>query len=113
MPESMGDAVALDDLGALPGGILVRQGLADLAAGRCSVASLLIDIARPRLTELGIVPRTAPPPVSEPERALYRLLRSEGGDAYSRYNALIRELISFQSALVGAQRFVRGSRESG
>jgi hypothetical protein len=94
----MPDRFATDDLDALPGGALVRQGLADLAAGRQSVAALLIDIARPRLIELGIVPRTSPPPADEPERALYRLLRSEGGDAYSRYNALIRELISFQSA---------------
>jgi hypothetical protein len=36
---------------------------------------------------------------AEPERQLYRLLREEGGDAYSRYNALIRELVSFEQAL--------------
>jgi hypothetical protein len=35
----------------------------------------------------------------EVELQLYRLLRREGGDAYSRYNALIRELVSFESAL--------------
>ena len=35
----------------------------------------------------------------EPERQLYRLLRQEGGDAYSRYIALIRELVSFEEAL--------------
>lgn len=94
----MAERFALDDLDRLPGGAIVRQGLADLAAGRLSAATLLIDIARPRLTDLGIVPSTAPPPVPEAERELYRLLRSEPGDAYSRYNALIRELISFQSA---------------
>jgi hypothetical protein len=27
------------------------------------------------------------------------LLRQAGGDAYSRYNALLRELISFENAL--------------
>ncbi|MCX6930149.1 MAG: hypothetical protein NT154_44095 [Verrucomicrobia bacterium] len=37
--------------------------------------------------------------MTEPERQLYRLLRQEGGDAYSRYNALIRELVSFEQAL--------------
>jgi hypothetical protein len=37
--------------------------------------------------------------VAEPELQLYRLLRREGGDAYSRYNALLRELISFEQAL--------------
>jgi hypothetical protein len=94
----MPDDVTPDEFDALPGGALVRQGLADLAAGRHSAPALLIDIARPRLIELGIVPPTAPPPAHEPERALYRLLRSEGGDAYSRYNALLRELMSFQSA---------------
>ena len=56
------------DLDALPGGALIRQGLADLEAGRQSIATLLIDIARPRLTELGVVPRSAPPAVAEPER---------------------------------------------
>jgi hypothetical protein len=63
---------------------------------------LLIDIARPRLTELGVVPGSAPPPVAEPERELYRRLRAERGDAYARYNSLIRELTSFQSALIRA-----------
>lgn len=27
------------------------------------------------------------------------LLRQEGGDTYSRYNALLRELVSFEQAL--------------
>jgi hypothetical protein len=35
----------------------------------------------------------------EPERQLYRLLRQEGADAYSRYNSLLRELVSFENAL--------------
>ena len=91
------------DFDALPGGALIRQGLADLEAGQLSIATLLIDIARPRLTELGVVPRSAPPPVAEPERELYRRLRTERGDAYARYNSLIRELISFQSALIRAR----------
>ena len=91
------------DLDALPGGALIRQGLAELEAGHQSIGTLLIDIARPRLTELGIVPRSARPPVAEPERELYRRLRTEGGDAYARYNALIRELTSFQSALIRAR----------
>lgn len=94
------------ELDALPGGALIRQGLADLEAGYQSIATLLIDIARPRLTELGVVPRSAPPPATEPERELYQRLRAEHGDAYARYNALIRELTSFQAALIR----VRGSR---
>ena len=90
------------DLDALPGGALIQQGLADLDAGHQSIATLLIDIARPRLTELGVVPPSAPPPVAEPERELYRRLRAERGDAYARYNSLIRELTSFVSALIRA-----------
>ena len=95
MPERL----TRHDLDALPGGALIQQGLADLEAGHQSIATLLIDIARPRLTELGVVPPSAPPPVAEPERELYRLLRAERGDAYARYNSLIRELTSFVSAL--------------
>jgi hypothetical protein len=37
--------------------------------------------------------------VPEPERALYRLLQKEGGNAYGRYNALLRRLVSFEQAL--------------
>jgi hypothetical protein len=41
-------------------------------------------------------------PVDESDEAeleLYDLLMREGGDAYSRYNALLRELVSFENAL--------------
>jgi hypothetical protein len=100
----MPDRFTPDDLDALPGGALIRQGLADLEAGHHSIATLLIDIARPRLTELGVVPQTAPPPVAEPERELYRRLRAEHGDAYARYNALLRELTSFQAAFIRLRR---------
>ena len=100
----MSERLTWHDFDALPGGTLIRQGLADLNAGQQSIATLLIDIARPRLTELGVVPTSAPPPVAEPERELYRRLRAERGDAYARYNSLIRELTSFQSALIRARR---------
>lgn len=100
----MAERLTGDELDALPGGALIRQGLADLEAGHQSIATLLIDIARPRLTELGLVPPSARPPVAEPERELYRRLRAERGDAYARYNSLIRELTSFQSALIRALR---------
>ncbi len=39
------------------------------------------------------------PGTLEPERQLYRLLLAQGGDAYSRYNSLLRELDSFHRAL--------------
>ena len=39
------------------------------------------------------------PELADAELQLYRLLREEDGDAYSRYNALVRELVSFRQAL--------------
>ncbi len=81
----------------LPGRDVVEQGLADLAAGVESVASLLVAIGAPRLRELGL-------PVSHswtnPEHQLYqRLVEAYGPDeAHSRYNALIRQLVSFERA---------------
>ena len=89
-----------DDLIAgLPGESLVRKGLADLQAGKRTAPALLAFIARRRLQSAGLLAGINMPLPEEPELELYRLLRSEGGDAYSRYNALLRELISFEQAL--------------
>ena len=90
----------IDDLiRDLPGEKLVRQGLADLQADLCTIPACLVRIARPRLSRAGLMPRGVPGPFSEDELELYRLLKLEPGDAYSRYNALIRELVSFENAL--------------
>jgi hypothetical protein len=43
-------------------------------------------------------------PFAEAELVLYDLLKKEGHNAYGRYNALIRELVSFGRALARAQR---------
>jgi hypothetical protein len=83
----------------LPGEKLVRQGLADFQAGLCTIPAFLVCIARPRLSRAGLMPESLPVQFSESELRLYRLLRLEGGDAYSRYNALLRELVSFENAL--------------
>lgn len=83
----------------LPGGELISQGIADFTAARCTVPACLVGIARTRLTRAGLIAASAVNPIPEPERQLYRLLRAEGGDAYSRYNALLRELISFEQSL--------------
>jgi hypothetical protein len=56
-------------------------------------------MARSRLSRAGLITRVVAGSFPEPEQQLYRLLRREGGDAYSRYNALIRELVSFEQAL--------------
>jgi len=84
-------------LSGLPGEALVRQGLADRSADRVSIESCLVEIASPRLERAGLLDGNQAE--TEPERALYRLLRQSGGDAYSRYNSLLRELVSFEHAL--------------
>ena len=91
----------------LPGEDLVRRGLADYQLGHRSAESYLVQMARPRLTNCGLLPVESEALV-EPELELYRLLRKEGGDAYARYNALSRELVSFGNAL---DRRVREARE--
>ena len=89
----------MDDLiVGLPGESLVRQGLVDVYAGRRTVEAYLVSIARPRLSRAGLLTGDEDL-MAEPELGLYRLLRAQGGDAYSRYNSLLRELISFEQAL--------------
>ena len=86
-------------MAGLPGEKLVREGLADLLAGRGTVPAYLVAMARTRLRSAGLLPDDERHPFPEPERQLYRLLCQQGGDAYSRYNALLRELVSFENAL--------------
>ena len=88
-----------DLLAGLPGEALLREGLADFQSGRRSIPACLAAIAGPRLRRLGLLPPARSQSLPEPELQLYRLLRQQGGDAYSRYNALVRELVSFEQAL--------------
>ena len=88
-----------DPLDSLPGEELLRQGLADFQSGRCTIPACLVSMARPRLRRAGLITEGGAGSFPEPERQLYRLLGQEGGDAYSRYNALVRELVSFEQAL--------------
>jgi hypothetical protein len=84
------------DFEALPARRLIEAGLADLDHGTDSIPALLVSIGAPRLRALGIeVPR----PVPSPERRLYEHLAALDGDAaHSRYNALVRRLVSFERA---------------
>ena len=88
-----------DLLAGLPGETLMREGLADWAAGRRTIPACLVAIGSVRLQSAGLIPRMAAPQPGDAEHQLYQLLRQAGGDAYSRYNALLRELISFENAL--------------
>ena len=85
------------DFERLPGGLLIRAGLDDLAAGRETEASLLVLIGAPRLRRLGLgIPTESQPLV---EHRLYERLRAVHGDgAHSQYNALVRLLVSFERA---------------
>jgi hypothetical protein len=81
----------------LPGSDLVSIGLRDLDRNVESNEALLVSIGAPRLRRLGIpVGRT----FEGAERRLYHRLAEQHGDAaHSRYNALIRRLVSFERAL--------------
>ena len=84
----------------LPGDDLIDQGLADLARGVESIPALLVSIGAPRLLRLGFA---VPNPIPSPELRLYgRLAQAEPDAAHSRYNALIRRLVSFERAVACA-----------
>lgn len=93
---------------ALPGADLVSQGLTDLTAGALTAEALLVQIGAPRLRALGIdVPRAGSTAVetTTPEMSLYKLLAADDPDAaHSRYNALVRALVSFERAAESAVR---------
>jgi hypothetical protein len=80
----------------LPGEDLVAAGVRDLRHGVVSAQALLVSIGAPRLRALGLdLPETLP----DPEERLYALLAEDDPDsAHSRYNALIRRLVSYERA---------------
>ena len=80
----------------LPGSDLIEEGLADLAQGEESIASLVVSIGATRLRRIGLTIEGALP---DPEKRLYALLsESDSDSAHSRYNALVRRLVSFERA---------------
>ncbi len=84
------------ELSSLPGHELVLTGLDDLERGVASLEALLVSIGAPRLRQAGIEVRE---PLTSPEHRLYERLAEEDADgAHSRYNALVRRLVSFERA---------------
>ena len=81
----------------LPGYSLIQSGIDDLLRGVQSVPALLVSIGAPRLRRLGMpVPASTIPSA---ELRLYELLQQDCPDgAHSRYNALVRRLVSFERA---------------
>jgi hypothetical protein len=91
------DPVAL--LQGLPGASQIVTGLSDYHAHRHSIPACLVRMARPRLIKAGMMP-PAPPTDDGAELDLYQLVSAlEENHSYSRYNALVRELVSFEHAL--------------
>lgn len=91
-----GAIVSVVTIDGLPGAELICKGLDDLAQGLESAEALLVSIGAPRLAQLGIAVGS---PLPSPEHRLYELLRAQDADgAHSRYNALIRRLVSFERA---------------
>jgi len=82
---------------SLPGYELIQSGVDDLSRGVQSIPALLVSIGAPRLRRLGMaVPEST---IASPERRLFELLQQADPDmAHSRYNALVRRLVSFERA---------------
>jgi hypothetical protein len=83
---------------SLPGNDLIVTGVEDLRHQRQTIPALLVAIGAPKLRSLGLeVPENLP---STPEHRLYDLLSNSDPDsAHSKYNALIRRLVSFERAM--------------
>jgi len=82
---------------ALPAEDLIESGAQDLREGLDTLAALVVAIGAPRLRRLGV---ELPPNLPDfPEHRLYALLaKDEPDSAHSRYNALIRRLVSYERA---------------
>ena len=88
------------DLRGLPAAERIERGLVELAAGTESVDALLVAIGAPRLERAGLDVPARARDFREAELRLYALLGRQGSrDPYSEYNALVRELVSFERAL--------------
>ncbi len=88
---------------SLPGAGIVRKGLADAGAGIESDEALVVRIGAPRLRRLGfMIPHFEE---TDPETQLYMGLSVEGSDsAHSRYNSLVRLLVTFERAVESGAR---------
>lgn len=90
--------IPTDLISDLPGTTLIQQGLQDYRENRHTMHSCLVRMARRRLVKAGLI-EASPEHDIHAELDLYHLLSHEGNQAHSRYNALVRELISFEHAL--------------
>lgn len=81
-------------------GLSALRRIADGTAIEYTVEALVVLVGAPRLRANGIHPPQTPNSPNEPELALYAAVAEEHPqDAHSRYNGLIRRLVSFERAL--------------
>ena len=84
----------------LPGADIVAMGIDDLRRGEFTVEALLVAVGASRLRSIGLDIPDVPAWPETPELALYAaVVAREPGNAHSRYNALIRRLVSFERAM--------------
>lgn len=88
----------LNNLEALPGGEILKNGLEDLGNSILSINAYLVLMGAPRLRRLGIeIPDKQ---IKNPEHKLYDILEDKNlYGAHSEYNSLIRKLVSLERAL--------------
>ena len=92
-------------LEGLPANDLIQQGLHDLALNRTTVAACLVKIASPKMRRSGIEMCLSDEEALNADYELYALLgQAHGNEAHGRYNALLRELVSFEQALEARHR---------
>jgi hydroxymethylglutaryl-CoA reductase len=85
----------------LPGADLIEKGLRDLERGAETIESLLVSMSAPRLRVLGLAVAA---PIADPELRLYRRLAAQhGAAAHSKYNSLVRRIVSYQRAAACAR----------
>lgn len=85
-------------ISGLPGNDIIKDGLRDYRENRHTMASCLVRMARRRLVGAGLMEASQQHDM-DAALDLYQLLSHEGNQAHSRYNSLVRQLISFEHAL--------------
>lgn len=84
----------------LPGADLVSAGIEALRRGEPTIEALLVMVGTRRMRAAGLDIPPSLPLGRYPEHALYSAVAAtHPRDAHSRYNALVRRLVSFERAL--------------
>ena len=92
----------------LPGADLVAAGIEALRRGELTVEALLVAVGARRLRDAGLEVPAPPELPDSPELLLYAAMgAAHPCDAHSRYNGLIRRLVSFERALEGVDTHAR------